>query len=1122
MRKVLGLDLGTSSIGWAVVDEENESVLGMGTRIFPEGVVNLGDGDNEISKNAARTQARGIRRQIFRRKLRKALLLRTLAENGLCPIEKNSINGWNTNTIAESSKFRNWVSRNPYELRAKAVSQKICLHDIGRIFYHMIQRRGFQSNSRNAGDEDGAIFTGNLKEGKTGINETKEQLNGKTLGEYLHELYPEDREPFTGNIERIRNRYTTRQMYVEEFEKIWEEQKKYHPVLTDKFKEVIGGRKKDGYKTDGILFYQRPLRTQKFLVGKCTFEPGKPKCPRSAIPFELFRIYQWVNSVECNGQKISSEDRAVLVDQLQKKEKVQFSSLRRSIGKGGSEFQFNYKDDDKIYGSHTISKLRNKKIFGSRWDELSEEDKEQIWHDLFFYDDKNMLRERGMRRWGLGEAEADEFSKFRLADGYANLSRKAISNILPFLKEGFTYETAVALGGIKNAFGSDWETLGVEDKTLISDNIWDIMHQGNRGGYISDLRSFLSREFGLGEKHMKKLYHHSTSIEQKQKLRRLPLGMDADREIRSIRNPVVITALFELRRIVNELFDIFGEFNSIKIELARDLKVSKQKRNEIRNEQKRLERENDRVKKELERLGQEITHVNLLKYKLWEECNKTCPFTGRTIEVHQLFTGNVQIEHIHPWSRSLNDSFMNKTLCFADENRAKGNRTPYEFYFKEQGEQKWELLKSQALSCFKNKPNYPKAYLKFKQFIKKKHEDDFASRQLNDTRYISREAKAYLAKISDNITVAPGQMTSNLRSKWGLNSILSLEDEKTREDHRHHAIDALVMACMKKSYLDELSRWNRYNRQFDLKDFPLPWAGFRAQAEGHVNSILVSHKKTSNVLSSRAYKVKKIGRLFRNKGVAARGALHKETVFGKRKSQAGMEAFHVRKPLESITTKKQVEKIADPSIRSLIHARVALLGGYINEKNVPAEAFFGTDDEGRKLPRIFLPNRHGDPVPVRKVRIRENLGGAERLKDFNQYVNPRNNHHVLVYKDHKGDLKEDVVTFWTAVQRKKQGQPVVQLPQDGQEIVATLQINDMFVIGLSDEQFSDYVSNHLEIGKYLFRVQKLSEGYYTFRFHTASTLKHTEQELRIQSFKKWTGFNPIPVNISSSGVLTTK
>ncbi|PJB17304.1 MAG: type II CRISPR RNA-guided endonuclease Cas9, partial [Flavobacteriaceae bacterium CG_4_9_14_3_um_filter_33_16] len=372
-------------------------------------------------------------------------------------------------------------------------------------------------------------------------------------------------------------------------------------------------------------------------------------------------------------------------------------------------------------------------------------------------------------------------------------------------------------------------------------------------------------------------------------LEKLPLGKEADKEIQAIRNPIVITALFELRKLVNELIEDHGKIDEIKVEMARDLKISKSQRNKIRKEQNRLERENDRIKARLLEEGQRIKHDNILLYKLWEECKHVCPYTGRTISLSQLFSGEVQIEHIHPWSRSLNDSFSNKTLCYADENRKKGNQTPFEFYGND--EANWSAIKERALKLFSDTKEYPNAYQKFKRFVQQKFDDDFSSRQLNDTRYISKEAKNYLSKICKNVMVSPGQATSNLRQKWGLNHILNDENAKTREDHRHHAIDALVMACTKLSYVQELSKWNRYNRTYDLKKFPLPWETFNYDAEKAVDKILISHKKVSNDITVRTHVTEINGIKHKNIGVAARGQLHKETVFGKRTFN-GEEAFH--------------------------------------------------------------------------------------------------------------------------------------------------------------------------------------------------------------------------------------
>ncbi|UPQ79994.1 type II CRISPR RNA-guided endonuclease Cas9 [Flavobacterium azooxidireducens] len=1119
MAKILGLDLGTNSIGWALIDDAHNKILGIGSRIFPMGVENLGEGEGrEMSKNAGRTGARGVRRQFFRRRLRKKILLKALSENKMCPMVASDFEDWKKTKEFPSEKLSNWFSLNPYELRQKALNEKLSLEEIGRIFYHLIQRRGFLSNSRKGGTDDGAIFKGNPKEGKIGIIETQENIQDKTLGSYLFEIYPKENQPFQDGLERIRNRYTTRKMYVDEFELIWNKQSQFHSNLNEDLKTLFGGRKLEGYKEDGILFHQRPLRSQKHLVGNCSFEPTKTKCPLSAIPFEQFRVWQWLNTVEYNGKKISQEEKEKIVEFLFANEKPEFKKIRKAIGKESAEFKFNYKDEDKIVGTHTISNLSNKKYFGKKWFEFSEKEQEDIWHVLYFFDSKSNLKEYAIKNWNFTQEQADSISRFNVKDGYSNLSRKAISNILPFLQIGFTYDVAVVLGGIKNVFGSDWNKLSEEKRNYLIDNIEGIVRSKTKGGFIEIIKDILRNDYNISDNQLRKLYHHSATIDVSELLEKLPLGKEADKEIQAIRNPIVITALFELRKLVNELIEVHGKIDEIKVEMARDLKISKSQRNKIRKEQNRLERENDRVKDRLVENNIRITHDNILLYKLWEECKKTCPYTGKPISVTQLFTGEVQIEHIHPWSRSLNDSFGNKTLCYAKENILKGNKTPFEYYGND--EINWSAIKERALKLFSDTKEYPNAYQKFKRFVQQKFDDDFSSRQLNDTRYISKEAKNYLSKVCRHVIVSPGQATSNLRQKWGMNNILNDENAKTREDHRHHAIDALVLACTKVSYVQELSRWNRYNRNSELKNFPLPWESFRRDAEIAVEKILISHKKASNDITVRRHITEKNGIKHKNVGVAARGQLHKETVFGKRNFN-GEEAFHVRKSIDSLETAKQIEKVVDETTKLLILKRVNELGGFVKDK-VPANTFFIVDEKGIKQPQIFLSNKNGAPVPILKVRVKENIGGAEKLKEnVNQWVNPRNNHHVLIYKDEKGNLKEDVVTFWTVVERKRTGQSVYQLPLDGEEIVTTLHINDMFLLGLHEDEINWINPNYEVLKEHLYRVQKFTSGDYYFRIAKTSTINNDNERIYIKNFLNgktgWFTYNPIKVKISVSG-----
>lgn len=1148
MAKILGLDLGTNSIGWALIEDVQNKILGIGSRIFPMGVENLGEGEGrEMSKNAGRTGARGVRRQFFRRRLRKKILLRALSENKMCPMVASDFDDWKKTKEFPSEILSHWFALNPYELRQKALNEKLSLEEIGRIFYHLIQRRGFLSNSRKGGTDDGTIFKGNPKEGKIGISETQESIQDKTLGAYLFEIYPKENQPFQDGLERIRNRYTTRKMYVDEFELIWNKQSQFHSNLNEDLKTLFGGRKLDGYKEDGILFHQRPLRSQKHLVGNCSFEPTKTKCPTSAIIFEQFRVWQWVNTVEYNGKKISQEEKEKIVEFLNANEKPEFKKIRKTIGKESADFKFNYKDEDKIVGTHTISNLSNKKYFGKAWFDFSEKQQEDIWHVLYFFDSKSNLREYAIKNWNFTNEQAESISKFNVKDGYSSLSRKAISNILPFLKLGFTYDVAVVIGGIKNVFGSDWEKLSEDKRNYLIDNIEGIVRSKTKGGFIDIVKDILRNDYNISDNQLRKLYHHSATIDVTELIEKLPFGKEADKEIQSIRNPIVITALFELRKLVNELIDEHGKIDEIKVEMARDLKTSKSERYKIRRNQQRLERENDRVKIEVLKYTN-LSHDNILKFKLWEECKKTCPYTGLSIPINELFTNKWQIEHIHPWSKSLNDSFSNKTLCLGTENIKKGNKTPYEYYGND--EANWSAIKERALKLFSFTKEYPDSYNKFKRFVKQSFDDDFTTRQLNDTRYISKEAKNYLSKICKNVIVSPGQATSNLRQKWGLNHILNDENAKTREDHRHHAIDALVMACTKLSYVQELSKWNRYNRTYDLKQFPLPWETFNYDAEKAVDKILISHKKVSSDITVRSHITEKNGKKYKNVGVAARGQLHLETVYGQNKN-CNSDEYVYRVDINNLSF-SQLTSIVDLNLKQVIlnevfkklesteieyfnmmNSKVKNLDKIqqkkIKEKidKILKETLFFMPNEGKRYARLNKAEPidvERVPVPIKKVRIKKVLGKAERVNDkIKQFVDPNKNHHVLIYKDEKGNLKEEVVTFWTVVERKRTGHPAYQLPIDGKEIITTLHINDMFLLGLNEDEIIWESPDYEVLKEHLYRVQKLSSKFYEFRLNTEASI----QQNILPFYKRITGYgeglggwlthNPIKVKISVSG-----
>jgi CRISPR-associated endonuclease Csn1 len=1208
MARILGLDLGTNSIGWAIIDDKNNEILDAGVRIFHEGV-NRDTQGREVSKNETRRNARQIRRQLYRTKMRRYILLKELRNNQMAPLHNKELS--------------DWFKLNPYELRAKSLGDKLSLFEIGRIFYHISQHRGFKS-SRKAGKEDGTIYTGVPKEGKIGINETDEKIEQyKTLGSYLYTISHKENTPFEER-ERIRNRYTLRRMYEQEFDAIWDVQSDFYPkILTSNLRYKIGYKPetKNSSKKEGIIFFQRPLRSQKKLLGKCTFENyqfwdkekknknkwrtiGKTRCPISHPKFELYRTYSFLNTIEFgNRQKLSVKQKELLIEKLfNNKDKFAFKEIKKTLKLENEAFNYDISDEEKqkILGNYTISNL--KKLFTPQvWNKKNDKEVEIIWHIIYDANDKKWLNNYARKNWNFDDNQIKKLENIHFKQDYSNLSLKAIDNILFFLQkeEGYLYSNAVMLGGIRNAFGRDddgiykFDKFNESEQNFIINRLKEINQFNNKEGEAIDmLKNFLIDTYNLSDKELKRLYHHSQATETSEIRDELATP-------ENFRNPIVQQAMHEIKRVVNTLLEKYGKFDEIKVELARELKMSKSQRDEMRFKNMEREDRNDEAKQKLSEYGLAHSRNNIHKYLLWKELQDyggtaTCPYTGKTINISDLFNDNkFQIEHIIPRSISLDDSFANKTICDAQENQLKGNKTPYQFY--KSSPEKWEVIKERAKKIIA-----PNNYGKYKRFISEieKYElDDFVSKQLNDTRYISRQAKEYLKTICKKVNVSAGGVTSELRHYWGLNSILGytiktdcpvdghywavvdknnelieleawtykerksapkrLEKkgellygfvnngqfipQKQRDDHRHHAVDAITIACIKDIYVKNLAKWNRLYRSYENNNFPLPWDSFRKDVENIINNTLISFSVKRKITTKIVKHIYKGGKKILSEGIAARGQLHKETVYGQYVDENGKQVYHIRKPLIQITKKAQVDKIVDKKIKRLVIERLRELNVDITKKyDIPPGAFFQSDEKTKKLiPLLFLDNSKGKPVPIKKVRLKENIGNAVQLKDakifaekkqsqieLNQFVNPQNNHHVAIYEDENGALFEGIkdsngdptgpVTFWDAVERKKQGLPVIEInPKDGSKFITSLQINDLFLLRINEDDIN--WQNKELISKYLYRVQKLSSVYYNFRHHLASTLNNPNDERVIQSFKAWKELNPIKVKIDILG-----
>lgn len=481
MTNILGIDLGTNSIGLTL--RENEEFIWYGVYTFRKGV---GEGKSgEFSFAAERTKHRSSRRLYNSRRYRKWETLKILIENGYCPLSIERLNGWKHYKKGigrifpvHDNEFNKWIKldfdgdgipeySSPYQLRRELISQELDLtipknrYKVGRSLYHMAQRRGFKSSRKSGANEKTAVYKGSHETKTIGRNEYENLIieNG-TLGAAF--AFLEDK-----GI-RVRNRYTLRSDYQSELDKILEHQK----ISDAKFKENI---------QKGI-FFQRPLRSQKGLVGKCTLEPNKPRCPVSHPKYEEYRAWSFINNI-----KYRTKDTAQFEPlPLTLKEKIynekflikgrdfEFSQIRKFIKThGGKDWELNYthKMDDISVSACPVT-ARFNSVFGDKWQNFEKkvvrknkkgEDEtityriDDIWHILFSFEDEEYFTEFLKNVLAIQEDQTKElltlFNSFPV--GYANLSLKAINNILPFLKEGIIYSEAVILAKVPEIIGKE-------------------------------------------------------------------------------------------------------------------------------------------------------------------------------------------------------------------------------------------------------------------------------------------------------------------------------------------------------------------------------------------------------------------------------------------------------------------------------------------------------------------------------------------------------------------------------------------------------------------------------------------------------------------------------------------
>jgi len=960
----LGMDIGSRSIGWALVDTgEKSRIVDIGVRVFPEGVERDTKG-MEKSKNAARREARGSRRVRYRRKKRRKDLVKELRGAGLLR--------------AGEEELARVLESDPYMVRRRGVDERLEPYEIGRALYHINQRRGFKSNRKSEKREDGQI----AKEAGE-LQRRIDDAHCRTLGEYLAMLDPEE--------ERYRQRYTFRSMYEKEFDVLWESQRRHWPnMLTDELRQKVRNE---------IIFFQRPLKPTDELIGDCELEAGEKRCARGNWYARRFRLLQDVNNLKlCHPdgtvQSLSKEQRKFILDDLSEKKEVRFSAIRKKLGlleseQFNAEYQVNEKGkkNEKLRGDEFNAGMR--KVFGAKaWAEMAEEEKIRL-NDWMVELDDDELVENLASEYSLNEEQIEKALKVSLAPRYMSFSRKAIEKLLPLMEKGKRTDEALEAS--------------YPDR--------------RREGMVEEVEK---------------------------------LGVPAD-----LRNPIVNRALVEVRKVVNALIREYGKPGRIKIEMARDVRGNSRERRQDHFKMLENKKRNEEVRKRLieDDIVLKPSREDIIKYKLWEECGHICPYTGKHISLTALFGPNptFQIEHILPYSRSLDDSFLNKTLCEVHENvHVKKDQSPYEAYGHDA--EKMDELKQRV-----NKTAMPH-WKKRKFWQKEIATDEIISRELNDTRYVCRETVRYLKGVCENVSGTRGKVTSELAYQWGF--------VKDRDDHRQHAVDAAVVAVTRNKHLRELGR-TKYSKEGPR--FAPPWPHFREELAEKVKHINVSHRANRKVS----------------------GALHEETNYGPtgRKDEKGQDIFVYRKRLEDLTI-AMVGKIVDGVVREIVKGR-------LRDKGVDLSGRGKITKEVWQEPLYMRNTKSEKKVQIKKVRIEDVFNNMIPLEDDSgrvyRAVAPGSNHHIEIfeYKDDKGRVKRgfDVVSMYEAVRRSQRGDLVVSRRHGEQgRFLFSLGKNEMVMLELEGGDAEPH------------RVQKIiQDGRIILRPHTyAGKIRDSDQPPLIQ------------------------
>ena len=771
----------------------------LGVRIFSDGR----HPKNGESLAVQRRLARQMRRRRDRLLKRKRRMLSQLIEFGFLP-------------QAETER-QQLKTLDPYALRAKGIDHPLTPAEFGRALLHLNQRRGFKSNRKtDKADND----SGALKSAISALRATLADGGHQTLGQWLHHRHQNGehvRARLSGTTvkDRAYNFYADRSMIEQEFDTLWAAQSQHRPELyTPAAHEAL---------KDTLLFQRKLVPV---LPGRCTLEPDERRAPLALPSQQRFRLLQEVNNLRIvypdqSETALTLAQRDAVIATLEQRKDCPFTTLRNRVLKLPQDTRFNLEaaGRDRLKGNLTSVALGHKNVLGDAWQAIPQSEQDAIVDQLL-----TVESEQELTQWLVGTLDCDHDTALALAnrslpDGYGNLSRKALDKVLPHLQ-------------------SDVQTY---DKAVLA------------AGY--DSHSHFASEV------LTELPYYGIPLKRYVAFEKDNPRNDEER-YGKIANPTVHIGLNQIRVVVNALIKRYGRPAEVHIEVARDLKLSRERKTEIARINRTRQLENDKhleqacavLQRTPEHLDRNARREIVQKMRLWTELNpndildRRCPFSGEQISISKLLSEEVEIEHILPFSQTLDDSMQNKTVALRRANRLKGNRSPFEAFGDDAHADDGFRYADILLRVAKMENRGKGKRFAATAMADWRDENDFVARALTDTAYLARVAKQYLACVccDKRITTIPGRLTALLRGHYGLNKLLVGSAHKNRDDHRHHAIDAAVIGITDRALLNRVSRASAQARDQQLNklidDMPLPWPTFRAQVERAVNALHVSHK----------------------------------------------------------------------------------------------------------------------------------------------------------------------------------------------------------------------------------------------------------------------------------------